>query len=530
MSKSQIKIISILGLGLFSFTLVSASEVIGNLNSSYTAVSNSLSGNVTAPTTINVTEPVITITANSTGTISLSVPVGVSNPQLDMSALVSGGQLTVPGTVETNTNTTLGQVAFNLPSGVVISSTDPNWDGKVNLPSTVSINTVTLPTILGTSNTVVGALEVGSTSTYLTFNSAIRIIVYGYGNSLPGYMRSGTFYEISTACTADNQATGDNLPADGDCYKVVGSDLVIWTKHFTTFAFYRSNASLAPAPSSGGGSSSGGGGGGGGSVYMPPIGITTTTNSTSSLSNIINTNKKPQKIAIINRRVKRGDEDIDVMNLQKILAIRGFLSNSDVIGYFGAKTETALKAYQKSKGLAQTGAVGPATLIVLNEETYAEVNITNKNVSPANNKSATTSIVIAITKRLSSGMSGEEVLMLQKLLVNKGFLSNDAVTGYFGNKTLSALKDYQASKGLDPVGSVGPSTMRALNSDMGTNSTQFNTVSQKVDFKIGDQNENVVKLQKLLIQKGYLNTSATGYYGPATDKAFKQYIKDGGQQ
>ncbi|PJA01759.1 hypothetical protein COX74_01020, partial [bacterium (Candidatus Gribaldobacteria) CG_4_10_14_0_2_um_filter_41_16] len=56
---------------------------------------------------------------------------------------------------------------------------------------------------------------------------------------------------------------GDALAAGGDCKISVGSDLIIWTKHFTNFVTYTQTA-IPPA------SSGGGGGGGGGGGYTPP--------------------------------------------------------------------------------------------------------------------------------------------------------------------------------------------------------------------------------------------------------------------
>lgn len=79
----------------------------------------------------------------------------------------------------------------------------------------------------------------------------------GQAGKRAGYVQTGgTFTEITSTCGADDQTTGNALPADGECKITVGSDLVIWTKHFTTFATYSQTTT----------SSGGGGGGGGGSV------------------------------------------------------------------------------------------------------------------------------------------------------------------------------------------------------------------------------------------------------------------------
>ena len=75
------------------------------------------------------------------------------------------------------------------------------------------------------------------------------------------------FTTITTVCSADSQAVGDALPLEGDCKIDIGSDLVVWTKHFTNFVTYTQTTTPASSSSS---SSSGGGGGGGGAPAPTP--------------------------------------------------------------------------------------------------------------------------------------------------------------------------------------------------------------------------------------------------------------------
>jgi len=67
--------------------------------------------------------------------------------------------------------------------------------------------------------------------------------------------------------------------------------------------------------------------------------------------------------------IKRGATGDAVKTLQDALVKAGFMTRSDVntgYGTFGPKTEAALKSFQASVGLEQTGAVGPKTLAALN--------------------------------------------------------------------------------------------------------------------------------------------------------------------
>lgn len=55
-----------------------------------------------------------------------------------------------------------------------------------------------------------------------------------------------------------------------------------------------------------------------------------------------------------------GSRGADVVKLQKFLKTRGFLA-SEPTGYYGLLTRTAVKKYQASYGVSQTGSVGPVT-------------------------------------------------------------------------------------------------------------------------------------------------------------------------
>lgn len=66
---------------------------------------------------------------------------------------------------------------------------------------------------------------------------------------------------------------------------------------------------------------------------------------------------------------------------------------------------------------------------------------------------------------LRKGSKGEYVTLLQTKLIQLGYdLSPYGADGAFGNKTLAAVKKYQADVGLDPDGIVGRKTWESLNS------------------------------------------------------------------
>ncbi len=67
----------------------------------------------------------------------------------------------------------------------------------------------------------------------------------------------------------------------------------------------------------------------------------------------------------------------------------------------------------------------------------------------------------AIVRALVRGSRGDDVTQLQKFLIAKAILEAGNDTGFFGARTEAAVKAWQASKGLEAIGIVGPKS-RAL--------------------------------------------------------------------
>lgn len=141
-------------------------------------------------------------------------------------------------------------------------------------------------------------------------------------------------------------------------------------------------------------------------------------------------------------------------------------------------------------------------------------------------------LVMALVPAVASASTGVlqkeseciEVKALQKDLIKMGYLSSDA-TGYFGDLTEKAVKELQDDYGYEADGIAGESTLKLLDRLMGR-------VKSSVDpsklMQEGDENEYVSALQKSLIKLGYLNTKATGFYGPATKRAVLGLQEDNG--
>lgn len=174
-------------------------------------------------------EPVVV--APATGEIEVAVPVGVEEPRLDVSALMSGG-----GVVEVAdgmTVTTAAGASLELAPGTTLTPSASGWGTEFLLPQTTTLSA--LPG--GGEADVIVAIQLGSATHSFTLDRAARLVLPGAAGSQVGFLApGGSFTPITTVCAADTQAAGDAVARD--CAISVGGDLVVWTKHFTVFAAY----------------------------------------------------------------------------------------------------------------------------------------------------------------------------------------------------------------------------------------------------------------------------------------------------
>ena len=186
-----------------------------------------------------------------------------------------------------------------------------------------------------------------------------------------------------------------------------------------------------------------------------------TRNSLNGLTKIITTSSSvvtPAAVSVSAYQFKNqaqvGVSGTDVTELQKILKTFGYFTYPSITGYFGNITKNAVMAYQKAKGLTQSGVLDSTTRNSLNGSSVVTT-VTTPNV-------ANTSFTF--TQLLSVGDSGEEVKQLQTKLKALGYFTYTSITGYFGALTEEAVIKFQKANNLSPYpGYVGPGTRKALN-------------------------------------------------------------------
>ena len=128
----------------------------------------------------------------------------------------------------------------------------------------------------------------------------------------------------------------------------------------------------------------------------------------------------------------RGARGSKVSQLQQQLRRQGF-NPGPVDGIFGPRTQAAVKALQRARGIGVDGIVGPQPRGAL----------TGADAAPR------------------VGARGFDVRELQSLLHKLGF-NPGQVDGIFGPQTTGALRDFQRSRGITPTGNAGGRTWGAL--------------------------------------------------------------------
>lgn len=159
------------------------------------------------------------------------VASGCTNPSLTV------GSDTLPQVAIISNNA--NGVRLLIPQGTTVTSSSIDWDGTIALPTTT--------TVALSGKTVSSAILVGSADHELTFDQPVRLLLPGSGNKKVGFIdNAGTFTEITQSLVTDTvHAVSQELADAGrDVGKYVsGNDMVVWTKHFTTFVTYVDAAS-----------------------------------------------------------------------------------------------------------------------------------------------------------------------------------------------------------------------------------------------------------------------------------------------
>lgn len=145
-----------------------------------------------------------------------------------------------------------------------------------------------------------------------------------------------------------------------------------------------------------------------------------------------------------------------------------------------------------------------------------------------------------------NGSTGEEVKKIQQRLKDLGYYTGD-VDGSFGDATEKAYREFQKAAGLTvdgiagsdrevlysddaPKASSGTDTTKPSDKpeeptvpDEKTDETKPSDEDKENNYKNGDENEEVTKIQNQLAALGYFDIDATGFFGDYTEQAVKNF-------
>jgi len=215
----------------------------------------------------------------------------------------------------------------------------------------------------------------------------------------------------------------------------------------------------------------------------------------------IDTTTKNTLIAVSDRYEKatKSNETLQIqkwMNQLKITDYEGKKLVED--GYWGLRTESAVRKFQKAQCLAVDGIVGTNTKNAIN----AKLNLVKApGTKPTENKSTTT--------------KSNETLQIQKWMNQLKITDYEGKKlvedGYWGLRTESAVKKFQQIVGLTVDGIVGTNTKSAIN-----------TILAKTTTRRGDKGLIVRYIQHRV------GSSVDGIFGPNTEAAVKIFQSKNG--
>jgi len=239
-----------------------------------------------------------------------------------------------------------------------------------------------------------------------------------------------------------------------------------------------------------------------------------------------------------------GDSGSEVVTLQQRLQQLGYF-RANATGNFGPLTTEAVIQFQKAKGLAPDGIVGPQTEAALSiqrrsNQTQASnrPQVSNRllvNRPQVNRQRATRPQVsnppqVSNRRRgaLQEGDKGAEVAALQQQLQKRGYLKANA-TGYYGPLTKAAVTQFQKVAGMPVDGVAGTDTQAAL---LGVGNGEFRTpakpavVSTGPFVQFGQTSQQVAAVQRQLRQMEYYQGRLTGYFDQETKDAVTKFQQE----
>lgn len=410
-------------------------------------------------TSLSASAPEVVIPPSFTQAATIVIPATVVEPKINLASLVqtdgSNKVATVPAPLTFEVTTPIGTGRIAAPANIKITG-PAGWDGIIKAPTVKSSATVNIP-----AGTLLNVIEIGLPTEQLTFDKAVRITFPGQKGKAVGYSKNGSFTEIATICAADSQSAADALPAAGDCKIDVGSDLVVWTKHFTEYVVYAPSVNTNPnAPS------------GGGTDVTPPTETSVVINETATSTKSKAVTLKLNAVDAFEMKLSN-KESFEGVSWEAYATTKQWTLDAAKAGAVTVYAKFRDEVMNESAAVAGTiavlddaFAVETATSTVAKDMEEAEViaALMSDETEAVPSGEVLGTSAVRFTTDIHFGMRSDDVAVLQRILLGKGLYRAD-VTGYFGPITLEAVKAYQRANGIAATGYVGALTRTAMNGE-----------------------------------------------------------------
>jgi peptidoglycan hydrolase-like protein with peptidoglycan-binding domain len=181
-----------------------------------------------------------------------------------------------------------------------------------------------------------------------------------------------------------------------------------------------------------------------------------------------------------------------------------FLTSSFVIeDVYSAADQLSIEEHGISDVYSIAVGMEPANLTINTDQTQTEDKTTEIKTEDG------TTIVIT---EYALGDTNDEILEYQQILYSLGFLISQP-SNKLTEEVQTAIKTYQAMKGLEQSGKLDRSTIISL-------------VAEDIKFEKGDSGKVLQTYQQILVAQKYLAAeSATGTFDDATETAVKAFQK-----
>ncbi len=209
--------------------------------------------------------------------------------------------------------------------------------------------------------------------------------------------------------------------------------------------------------------------------------------------------------------MKPGSSGKDVSKLQQALTLLGYY-NSSIDGQYGDSTTSAVKAFQKKRGMNADGIAGASTIrLIFGKAPKNASSSTNSDTKsktpeptsdPAMNGIKSIADIGTVPKTSKPGNYSVDVKKLQQALTLLGYY-DDTIDSKYGETTKNAVSRFQRKKGMNVDGIAGASTLRLIfgkaasnsgsNNSSGSGKTEKSYKTEMLDWTSGSSNSTIPK-------------------------------------